>query len=179
MKKIKLIIPITIILAVITIISLYPLIKKQEKVFIIGNNKYCIEHNKSWKEFSDSDTKNPSSYLTSFKFSDEKTVINFYRADNEEAKRWLEYVVSIEQEVDQHMIAYKHGNAIIGQYNADVWFVADRECCEESLETMIMLNDAEGFIFAQMIANDESSNNKDFQNLSKKFYEIIESIHPQ
>ena len=178
MKKIKLIIPITIILAVVTIIFLYPLIKKQKKVFIIGNNKYSIEYDKSWKEFSDSDTKNPSSYLTSFKFSDEKTVINFYRANSEDVKKWLDYVSSIEQEVDGYLIAYKHGNVKIGQYNSDVWFVGDRECCEESLETMIMLNDAEGFIFAQMITSDESSNDKDFQKLSQKFYEIIESINP-
>lgn len=177
MNKRNLAIFITILIVAASLILLYVITEKQKKIFIIGNDRYVIEHDKSWKEFSDNNTKNPAFYLTSFKFSDKKTVINLYKADGDTMKKWLEYIDSMKQEVDGLMIISKHGSATIDQYNSDIWFIGTKECCESSLETMIKLNDTGDFIFVQVVTDDESSSDKSFQEISKNFYQIIKSIH--
>ena len=122
-------------------------------------------------------TKNPSFYLTSFKFSDKNAVIHFYRANDDTMQKWVDYVDSIERDVDGSMISFKHGTAKIDNHSSDVWFVGSKECCESNLEAMIKINEVGDFIFAQIVTYDESSSDKYFQSISKKFYEIIESIH--
>lgn len=179
MNKINLTIFSAIIAIAISISFLSQLAEKQKKVFIIGSNKYVINYDKSWREFLNSDTKNPSFYLTSFKLSDENIEIDFYRADATKVKEWKEYLRSAQQEIDGPVIIFKHGSIKIGKYNSDIWFVGNRECCESSLETMIKLNNDGDFIFAEMVTKDDNLSDDKFRIISKKFYKMINSIHIQ
>ncbi len=112
-KNLAIFVTILTIIAILIPLCLFK--KKQEKIFIIGDNRYIIQYDKSWKEFSNN-AKNQSVYLTSFKFSDQQTVINLYRVDSEGVKKWREYVESIEREIDGPLIAFKYRDIAIGQY---------------------------------------------------------------